>query len=136
MKNINARSEDFTLSCAIQDDGSMTFAHYSADGFSYAGSEGGIFTFKIKADENATAGSYMVDLKDMVLSIDGVGYEMPDRSSTLVINGTDGIVMIKATEIVDIYTLDGRKVRSSVSDTSDLPKGVYIVNGRKKVMKL
>ena len=113
----------------------MTFAHYSADGFSYAGSEGGIFTFKIKADENATAGSYMVDLKDMVLSIDGVGYEMPDRSSTLVINGTDGIVMIKATEIVDIYTLDGRKVRSSVSDTSDLPKGVYIVNGRKKVMK-
>ena len=131
-KNINARSEDFTLSCAIQDDGSMTFAHYSADGFNYMGNNGGIFSFKIKADENAQSGSYNVNLMGVVLSVEGVGYDIPDRTSTLNITGSSGIAPIDNGElrIDNYYTLDGQKL-----DGTPTKKGVYIVNGHKVVVK-
>lgn len=130
-KNINARSEDFTLSCAIQDNGSLTFTQYSADGFTYEGSSGGIFTFKIKADENATAGTYSVDLTGVVLSIDGVGYDIPDRTSNLTITGSDGI----SETLYDggnekWYTLDGKLLQGKPTQ-----KGVYMLNGRKVVVK-
>ena len=130
-KNINARSEDFTLSCAIQDNGSLTFTQYSADGFAYEGNIGGIFTFKIKADENATAGTYSVDLTGVVLSIDGVGYDIPDRTSNLTITGSDGI----GETLYDggnekWYTLDGKLLQGKPTQ-----KGVYIVNGRVVVIK-
>jgi hypothetical protein len=132
-KNIDARSEDFTLSCAIQADGSLTFAHYSADGYTYDGNEGGIFKFKIKADENATAGSYDIDLSGIVLSIDGVGYDIPNRSSSLIITGTDGILSIESNVTLpngDYYTLDGMKIANTPKK-----KGIYIVNGKKVVVK-
>ena len=130
--NIDSRSEDFTLSCAVQDDGSMTFAHYSADGFNYMGNNGGIFSFKIKADENAQLGSYYVNLTGVVLSIDGVGYDIPDRTSTLNITGSSGIAPIDNGELrIDhYYTLDGQKLVGTPTK-----KGVYIVNGRKVVVK-
>ena len=87
VKNVDERSEDFTLSCALQEDGSMTFAHYSGDGFAYEGSEGGVFTFKITADDSVQPGNYDIVLSDVVLSINGVGYEMPDRVSKITIEG-------------------------------------------------
>ena len=83
VSNLNERSEDFTLSCEIQADGSMTFAHYSVDGFTYDGNEGGIFTFKIKADESVALGIYEVKLSEVVLSINGVGYDIDDSISQL-----------------------------------------------------
>ena len=132
VKNIDSRSEDFTLSCALQEDGSMTFAHYSADGFTYDGSDGGIFTFKVKADENAVAGNYNVNLSDVVLSINGVGYELTNRTSTLTVgNGTTGIRSIDNSPLTtdSWYSLDGKKLAGEPTR-----KGVYIVNG-KKVMK-
>ena len=83
VRNVDSRSEDYTLSCAIQDDGSMTFAHYSPDGYTYMGNSGGIFTFKIQAAEDAKLGTYEVKLSGVVLSIDGVGIDIPDRTSVL-----------------------------------------------------
>ena len=121
-KNIDSRSEDFTLSCAIQADGSLTFAQYSGDGFNYDGNSGGIFTFKIKADENATAGTYSINLSNVVLSIGGVGYDIPNRSSQITISGATGIDSIGYEELLEgnIYTLDGKKVEQ-------LHRGVNIV---------
>ena len=133
-KNIDDRSEDFTLTCQIQDDGSLTFAQYSGDGFTYDGNDGGIFSFKIKADENATAGTYNIDLTKVVLSIDGVGYDIPDRTSSLSVTGTAGIGNLKAQLPFDVYTLAGMKIRTQVTTTDDLPNGVYIVNGKKVVI--
>ena len=41
------------------------------------------------------------------------------------------------TELVDVYTIDGAKQLSKASkeDIKALPKGVYIVNGKKLVIK-
>ena len=47
----------------------------------------------------------------------------------------DAIEAITFKAPVDVYTIDGRKVRSQVTTISDLPKGVYIVGGRKIILK-
>lgn len=108
--NINDRSEDFTLSCSVENDGSLTFAQYSADGFTYEGSDGGIFKFKIQADANASPGVYNVVLKDVVLSIDGVGYDLESRTSVLNVTGSaTGIESVEQQLSEEVYTLDGRK---------------------------
>ena len=85
--NVNARADGYSLSCAVQEDGSLTFAHYSPDGFTYEGNSGGIFTFKIQAAANAKPGSYEVKLTNVVLSVNGVGVNIPDRSGVLNVEG-------------------------------------------------
>ena len=130
VSNNNARAEDFTLSCALQDDGSMTFAHYSADGFAYDGNSGGIFTFKIQAASDATPNRYEVKLSEMVLSIGGVAYEENDRTSVLNVTGTNGLSSINRETITNnrYYNLNGQRIIMP-------KKGVYILNGKKYVVK-
>jgi len=137
VKGDDDRAEDFTLSCAIQDDGSLTFAQYSGDGFTYAGNSGSIFTFKIKADDNASAGTYQVSLRDVVISISGVGYEYPDRTSVLTVLGQDPVT-ITANNLTMVYgeavpeltfssegaTLEGTPTLSCEA-TSTSPVGTY-----------
>jgi len=139
VQNLEERSEDFTLSCALQEDGSMTFAHYSPYGFAYEGNNGGIFTFKIEADSNAEPGEYQMDLKDVVISVNGVGYDMPAQTSALTVTipapNPDGVDSVNTTEPFDVYDIAGVKVRSQVTTTADLPAGIYIINGKKVIVK-
>lgn len=136
VKNNDARAEDFTLSCALQDDGSLTFAQYSGDGFTYEGNEGAVFTFKIKAADDAVAGTYDVVLRNVVLSIDGVGYEHPERVSTLTVLSSTGIDgLLTSVQPFDIYDLNGRKLYQQQTTLPHLQRGVYIINGRKVVVK-
>lgn len=135
VKNLDERSEDFTLSCALQEDGSMTFTHYSADGFAYQGNEGGIFTFKIAASETAAMGDFQIDLTGVVLSINGVGYELPDLSSKITITDTDNIESVTC-------TTNGKKSTYSLSGQflTQPQRGVNIIRSadgttRKVLMK-
>ena len=134
--NINERAEDFTLSCAIQDDGSLTFAQYSADGFTFEGSEGGIFTFKIKADDNIIPGTYDAEIGTVVMSIGGVGYDMTARTCAITVSSSTGIQTIEnkqtamGTESCAWYTPDGLRLGGKPSR-----KGLYINNGKKVVIK-
>ena len=48
---------------------------------------------------------------------------------------TTGISTIESTECYDVYTTSGTKIRSKVSTLTNLPSGIYIVNGRKVVIK-
>lgn len=139
-ENLNERSEDFTLSCSVEEDGSMSFAQYSADGFAYEGSDGGIFKFKIQADANVQPGTYDVTLNNVVLSINGVGYDLDDRTSKVnVSGGATGIgdnnqypISNNPETMADhrYYDLQGRKL-------NDMPtaKGIYVVGGKKVVNK-
>lgn len=142
--NINDRSEDFTLSCSVEDDGSLSFAQYSIDGFCYDGTDGGIFKFKIKADANAAPGRYDVVLKDVVLSINGVGYDIADRTSQLYISGgATGIEEIDYSMSASensVYDLQGRKIWTDMQQANGFKGGVRIVrladgNTRKVVVK-
>ena len=131
VKNLDERSEDFTLSCALQEDGSMTFAHYSGDGFAYEGHEGGIFTFKVTAEETAEPGDYEIDLTGVVLSINGVGYEMPDLVSQVAVMNADGISLTPNPSPVgegSIYNLAGQRLYKP-------QRGVNVVDGKKVVVR-
>ena len=130
-KNIDDRAEDFTLSCNIQADGSLTFAQYSGDGFTYEGNSGGIFTFKIKADDTATPGAYSVNLSNVVLSINGVGYDIPARSSNLTIAGATGIGALNADET----TIDGKIFTIGGQQVNELQPGMNIVRMKNGTVK-
>jgi hypothetical protein len=85
----------------------------------------------VTADENAVVGDYDVNLTGVVLSIDGVGYDIPDRTSALKIidvSGIDDAPLMDNGQLTkdSYYTLDGRKVEGAPTK-----KGVYIVNGNK-----
>ena len=74
---------------------------------------------------------------DIVVSgASATNYDITYVKGTLTItpNETD-IREISADNPVDVYNMQGNKVRSKATTLSGLPKGVYIVNGRKVIVK-
>ena len=126
VRNLDGRSEDFTLSCAIQEDGSMTFAQYSIDGYTYEGNEGGIFTFKVTAGAGIQSGVYRLSLANVILSIAGKAYEQPDSSSSILADGIKGLTPALSEREGAWFDLSGRKL-----DGKPAKAGIYIRNGRK-----
>lgn len=47
----------------------------------------------------------------------------------------DEVKPVEVPEVADIYSLDGRLVRKNATSTEDLPKGLYIMSGKKMVVK-
>ena len=80
-----------------------------------------------------------MDLKDVVISVNGVGYDMPAQTSALTVTipapNPDGVDSVNTTEPFDVYDIAGVKVRSQVTTTADLPAGIYIINGKKVIVK-
>ena len=59
-----------------------------------------------------------------------------EKRFSLLSRGTTGIEIIKTADTkADIYTIDGRLVRIKAESTNGLAKGVYIINGKKHVVK-
>ena len=59
-----------------------------------------------------------------------------EKRFSLLSRGTTGIELIKTADTkADIYTIDGRLVRSNAGSANGLAKGVYIINGKKHVVK-
>ena len=73
---------------------------------------------------------------DIVLSGgDAQNYELSYQNGVLTVTESTGIATISTKNPVDIYTLQGHKVRTKAMTAEGLPKGVYIINGRKVVVK-
>jgi hypothetical protein len=51
------------------------------------------------------------------------------------VGSTTSIDAIMAGQPVDVYTLTGTKVLSGVTSIKDLPKGIYIIKGKKAIVK-
>ena len=47
----------------------------------------------------------------------------------------DEVKPVEVPEVSDIYSLDGRLVRKNAASLEGLPKGLYIMNGKKMVVK-
>ncbi len=47
----------------------------------------------------------------------------------------DKTISDKGTPLYNVYTIDGKRLMSMVSDIDSLAKGIYIVNGQKTVIK-
>ncbi len=64
--------------------------------------------------------------------MDGKNFSLSEGSTTGIINN-----IYNKIENVDVYTIDGVKClsKANVNEINALPKGVYIVNGKKIIIK-
>ena len=76
-----------------------------------------------------TAGAKAISLQNMSVN----GFENDEDNTTGIENllFESGIL----THSADVYSIDGRLVRSKALNLNGLPKGIYIVNGKKYVKK-
>ncbi|MBP5569647.1 MAG: leucine-rich repeat protein [Prevotella sp.] len=130
ISNNTDRGDGFTLSSSLQEDGSLTVATVNFEGDSYYGNSGTIFTFKITADENLAAGDYEIQIRDIVLS-SGVAIKPSDASGKVTVSNSEtGLQIIESdsNQSDSIYNLNGQRVNNP-------SRGIYIVNGRKVIVK-
>lgn len=62
-------------------------------------------------------------------------YELRYVNGRLTVTIPSSINELTESETFDVYDMSGRKVRRQATTLKDLPKGVYVVNGRKLVAK-
>jgi hypothetical protein len=98
---------------------------YSIDNQSYSGNDGELLNIKI-------SGSGDVEIDKILFVTESFGEK---RFSSLHGGGMTGIDVAKAVEPFDIYSVDGRVVRRQAENTKGLQKGVYIIKGKKQVVR-
>ena len=89
-----------------------------------------VFTFKVKASEDISAGVYEILIHDIVLS-SGVAIKPSDTSGKVTVSNSEtGLQQIESdsNQSDSIYNLNGQRVKTPA-------KGVYIKNGRKILVK-
>lgn len=97
---------------------------YSINNQSYSGNDGELLNIK-------TSGSGDVKIDNILFVTESFGEK---RFSSLH-GGMTGIDVVKAVEPFDIYSVDGRLVRRQAENTKGLKKGVYIIKGKKQVVR-
>ena len=123
----------------IQPDGALRVLAASSNGSTISGNDGEVATVKIRIDENLAAGTYTLQLKDIVISdVDAVSHYTEERDAYATVvqgvaTGLDGFDADAPTAGY-YYNLNGQLVRRNAT-TDGLPAGVYIVNGKKVVVK-
>ena len=88
-------------------------------------------TIATTATSSSEAGVYDITAS----GAEAQNYEISYVAGKLTISPSDGINMISFEQPVDVYNLQGKKVRSNTISLEGLTKGVYIINGKKVVVK-
>ena len=119
-------------------DGMARVVVFSAQSKAFKGDSGSLLSLKVKTPANLKAGTaYTGTIKDILL-VDGRGVKQKLAPQTFTITSeTTGIRSMRddgAYENGAVYMLDGQFVGKDV-DLNKLPKGVYIINGKKRVVK-
>ena len=119
------RMENHQMIYAKTADNRYKVVIYSLNNATYKGYSGELLDIKV-------AGSGEVSIEDILFITAG---QMEKRFSPLR-RGTTGISMTTMqAEKMDIYSIDGRLVRKQAENTNGLTKGVYIVNGKKYIVR-
>ena len=99
---------------------------YSLDNSAYTGNSGELVNINV-----AGGGESVID--NILFVTEG---QAEKHFAMLGGNGTTGLDIINTDDVKNgVYTIDGRLVRSKTNTTSSLKKGVYIINGKKHVVK-
>ncbi len=130
-----ARSHSVVSS--IQGDGSLRVVESNDNNDSFKDNDLPVFTFTIRAVSNMAEGSYSIMLSNVELSY-GQSINPDDRETVLIIGNNSISTDINAVDLrntsYDVYNMNGQLIRKG-SDNSNLPRGIYIVNGKKVVVK-
>ena len=121
----NKRMENHQMTYAKIGDNRYKVVIYSLDNATYNGHNGELLNIMV-------VGSGDVIVEDILFITAG---QMEKRFSSLR-GGTTGIsVTTKQAEKMNIYSTDGRLVRKQAESTNGLKKGLYIVNGKKIIVR-
>lgn len=119
------RMENHQLTYTKTDDNRYKVVIYSLNNAAYKGQSGELLNIKV-------AGSGDVSVEDILFVTAG---QMEKRFPPLH-RGTTGIsVITNEAETMDIYTIDGRLIRKQAKSTDGLEKGLYIINGKKQIVR-
>lgn len=108
----------------------------SATGDIYSGTTGDFIKLLLVAEEGMNAEDAVVTINNMVLAKDGRGVSPQAVTANLPIGETTSISNIEQGKFVNVYDLKGFCLKSNVTiqqALKNLPKGVYIINGKKVV---
>lgn len=111
--------------------------HATYEGFKFNDTEANAIsplpTFSTDIKSSSVPGVYTVT----VSGADARNYELTYVNGTLTINVPDGIYGVYSDfkEPTNVYNTKGQMVRYKATDLKGLPSGVYIVNGKKVVVK-
>ena len=119
------RMENHQMTYTKTDDNRYKVVIYSLNNAAYKGQSGELLNIKV-------AGSGDVSVEDILFVTAG---QMEKRFPPLH-RGTTGIsVITNEAETMDIYTIDGRLIRKQAKSTDGLEKGLYIINGKKQIVR-
>lgn len=120
----NSRAGGHLLSCEEVADGLYRVVICSLTGNAYHGDSGELLSISVK-------GQGEVSIENILfVTADATEKRFADLNS-----GTTAIDTAKLAEPADVYTTDGRMVRRQATSLGGLKKGVYIVNGKKEVVR-
>lgn len=129
------RIEDHTLSVEQVEDSHYRFVCVTLSNSDFYENSGAILNLTVTAASDMANGVYDGSLKNIVLvPSDGVKTTI-DESAFSVTLGSTGINQVLLDSVVDVYDLQGNKVRSNATDLNGLPNGVFIINGKKVVVR-
>ena len=94
-----------------------------------------VLTVKPTVTTTATKDSPVGEYTIVVSGGEAKNYELNYQNGVLTIIESTGIAEISVISPADVYTLQGHKVRTKVTTLEGLPKGVYVINGKKVVVK-
>lgn len=124
MMQDNGRSNGHLLTYSEIGDNLYRVVIYSPENQPYVGNEGELLNIK-------TSGSGDVEIDNILFITEGQAEKRfsPLRTSTT------GIQTVESTsESMDVYSLDGRQINTD-GNLQQLPKGVYIINKKKVIVK-
>lgn len=130
------------VSANILDNGALRIVVVSSQNEIFRLTNNNIVNLMVTPETSMMDGS-MIEIRDirMVRASDNSEYLAPDVITAVhfgdatgidAINGIDGS---QEGQAFDVFDLRGNKVRSDVTNLSGLSKGVYIVNGKKVIVK-
>ena len=98
----------------------------------FSGDEGRVVSIRLTADDGFSDGDICLE-NQLLVAPDA--WETAPARYVYTVGGTTSVGSVKAGQSADVYTLTGSKIRRQATSFDGLPKGVYVVKGRKVVVR-